>query len=84
MYGIHEVSIAKAAVGWLVFVVYAVQVVMLVMGWNAQKRMWRVKGAVGDEADGETGHGEAKVVVIGLDGKSKTATKLQVPGARTN
>lgn len=42
MYGIHEVSIGKAAVGWAVALSYAAHVALLARGWKAQRRVWRM------------------------------------------
>ncbi|KAK7903519.1 hypothetical protein LTR67_001539 [Exophiala xenobiotica] len=64
MYGIHEVSIAKAAVGWIVAVAYAVHTLVLVGGYKAQRRIWRL--ATGK---GEIEHGEAAEIVVGMDMK---------------
>lgn len=73
MYGIHEVSIARAAVGWLVAVLYATHIALLAMGFKAQRRLWRIQGI--DSAGKEQGdgsdtmqHGEARVVVVRFAG----------------
>lgn len=68
MYGIHEVSITKVVIGWLVALVYVAHVVVLGMGYKAQRRVWRVKGKSGVEGDLETAHGEATEVVVRVNG----------------
>jgi hypothetical protein len=64
MYGIHEVSIAKTAVGWIVAVAYAVHTLVLVGGYKAQRRIWRLANG-----KGEIEHGEAAEIVVGIDMK---------------
>lgn len=61
MYGIHEVSVVKAVVGWIVVVVYLGHVVLLAMGLKAQRRIWRFGGP------GSVEHGEASEIVIRLE-----------------
>ncbi|KAK6380792.1 hypothetical protein LTS17_004993 [Exophiala oligosperma] len=61
MYGIHEVSIAKIALGWLAGLAYAMHVLVLVGGYKAQRRAWRM-GNIGD-AD------EVTEMTVGFDMK---------------
>jgi hypothetical protein len=58
MYGIHEVSIAKAVMAWLIAITYMAHVVLLGMGIKVQRRLWRIRG------DGEAEHGEAQEIVV--------------------
>ncbi|KAI1616383.1 hypothetical protein EDD36DRAFT_134153 [Exophiala viscosa] len=62
MYGIHEVSIAKTAISWTIFVLYAVYLLILVGGYKAQKRVWRIAAKTG--ADFE--HGDATEIVVSV------------------
>ncbi|KIW52467.1 hypothetical protein PV05_08101 [Exophiala xenobiotica] len=64
MYGIHEVSIAKTAVGWIVAVAYAAHTLVLVGGYKSQRRIWRLANG-----KGEIEHGEAAEIVVGIDMK---------------
>ncbi|KIX95612.1 uncharacterized protein Z520_08732 [Fonsecaea multimorphosa CBS 102226] len=64
MYGIHEVSIARIVVGWVVVMMYVAHVVLMVMGWRAQRRIWRIIGPQKGDGDVEMTHGEARVVVV--------------------
>ncbi|KIX04722.1 uncharacterized protein Z518_05592 [Rhinocladiella mackenziei CBS 650.93] len=67
MYGIHEVSVAKAVVGWIVFLLYAGHLVLLTMGFRAQRRVWKVSGA--DARDVELPQNPAREVIrVGIDG----------------
>ncbi|KAL2416120.1 hypothetical protein ABEF91_004053 [Exophiala dermatitidis] len=59
MYGIHEVSIAKAVVGGVVLCLYLGYIACLVSGWKAQKRVWRLIGT-----DQKLEHGEAAEVDV--------------------
>ncbi|KAL2430548.1 hypothetical protein ABEF95_010676 [Exophiala dermatitidis] len=58
MYGIHEVSIAKAVVGGVVWVLYLGYIACLVSGLKAQKRVWRLTGS------NKLEHGEAAEVDV--------------------
>ena len=64
MYGIHEVSIARIVVGWVVVLAYIGHVVLLAMGYRVQKRIWRIVGSGKAVGDVEMSHGEARVVVV--------------------
>ncbi|OQV08277.1 hypothetical protein CLAIMM_12580 [Cladophialophora immunda] len=64
MYGIHEVSIARIVVGWLAVIMYAGHVVVTVMGYRAQRRIWRIIGPQKGDGDVEMTQGEARVVVV--------------------
>ncbi|KAJ9609915.1 hypothetical protein H2200_006244 [Cladophialophora chaetospira] len=67
MYGIHEASIARIVVGWIVVLMYIAHVVLLGLGYDAQKRIWRILGVGKADADVEATHGEARVVVVRFD-----------------
>ncbi len=67
MYGIHEVSIARIIIGCLVVLTYIGHIVLLAMGYNTQKRIWRITGVGKVGGDVEITHGEAKVVVVRFD-----------------
>lgn len=60
MYGIHEVSIAKTAITWIIFVLYAVDLLILVGGNKAQRRVWRITVKTGPDFD----HGDATEIVV--------------------
>ncbi|KAK4940065.1 hypothetical protein LTR10_019802 [Elasticomyces elasticus] len=62
MYGIHEVSIAKTAISWTIFGLYAVYLLILAAGHKAQKRVWRITEKTG--ADFE--HGDATEIVVSV------------------
>ncbi|EXJ82010.1 hypothetical protein A1O1_08078 [Capronia coronata CBS 617.96] len=64
MYGIHEVSISKAVVGGIIVLVYVCHVVLLGMGFKAQRRVWRLVGIGGG---GGLEHGEASEIVIRVE-----------------
>jgi len=67
MYGIHEVSITRIVVGWVVVAMYIGHVVLLGLGYKAQKRIWRIIGGGKSAGDVEMSHGEARVVVVRFD-----------------
>jgi hypothetical protein len=71
MYGIHEVSIARIAVGWVIVLTYMGHVVLLGLGYKAQKRTWRIVGGGNADGDVEMSHGEARVVVVRCDQDGK-------------
>ncbi|EXJ77483.1 hypothetical protein A1O3_09709 [Capronia epimyces CBS 606.96] len=61
MYGIHEVSIVKAVLAWVIVLVYLCHIVLLGLALKAQRRMWRLTRSL------EIEHGEASEVVIRLE-----------------
>ncbi|ETI21963.1 hypothetical protein G647_06033 [Cladophialophora carrionii CBS 160.54] len=71
MYGIHEVSIARIVVGWIIVLAYIGHVVLLGFGYNAQKRIWRIIGGAEADGDVEMTHGEARLVVVRFDEDDK-------------
>ncbi|EXJ59072.1 hypothetical protein A1O7_06503 [Cladophialophora yegresii CBS 114405] len=71
MYGIHEVSIARIVVGWIIVLTYIGHVVLLSFGYNVQKRIWRIIGGGAATGDVEMTHGEARVVVVSFDEDDK-------------
>jgi hypothetical protein len=64
MYGIHEDSIARIAMGWLIVLVYLGHIVLLASGYKVHKRIWRIIGSTKAEEDIEQKHGEARLVVV--------------------
>jgi len=58
MYGIHEVSIAKASVTWIIIVLYGVHAGFVATSMKACRRLWKLES--GEE------RGDAKETVIGL------------------
>ncbi|KAL2403936.1 hypothetical protein ABEF95_010220 [Exophiala dermatitidis] len=62
MYGIHEVSIAKAVVSGVVLCLYLGYIACLVSGLKAQKRVWRLIGTGTESTKLE--HGEAAEVDV--------------------
>ncbi|EXJ68073.1 uncharacterized protein A1O5_08688 [Cladophialophora psammophila CBS 110553] len=64
MYGIHEVSIARIVVGWIVVMMYMGHVVVMVMGYRVQRRIWRIIGPQTGDNDVEMTQEEARVVVV--------------------
>ncbi|KAK5053740.1 hypothetical protein LTR84_001701 [Exophiala bonariae] len=77
MYGIHEVSIAKTVVAWLIAFVYLGHVVCLAIGWAAMKRVWRITGA---GKSGGLEHGQATEIVVSVDDQLKKETYLASGG----
>lgn len=67
MFGIHEVSIARIAVGWIIVSMYMGHVVLLGMGYKSQKRIWRVLGSGKVADDLERSHGQARISVVRFD-----------------
>ena len=59
MYGIHEDSIARIVFGWIVVLMYIGHVLVLGLGYRAQKRIWRIVGSGAGKI-----HGEARVVMV--------------------
>jgi hypothetical protein len=78
MYGIHEVSIAKTVIAWLVALVYLGHAVLLVIGWGAMKRVWRITGG-GKNGKLEDGH--ATEIVVSVDDQLKKETYLASGGS---
>ncbi|RVX73159.1 hypothetical protein B0A52_02286 [Exophiala mesophila] len=74
MYGIHEVSIAKAVVGWLVVLAYLWHVYLLCEAVKAQKRIWRIQGHAHADRDAE--HGAATEIVVSVSDQMKKETYL--------
>ena len=70
MYGIHEVSIARIVVAWIIVLFYIGHVVLLGLGYTAQKRIWRIIGGGKAHGDVETSLGEAQIVVIKFEDDS--------------
>jgi hypothetical protein len=70
MYGIHEVSIAKATLGWIVLVAYAAHVAVLAAACQAQRRIWKLAGKL---AAAEPEHGQAVEIVRVSPSKTATA-----------
>ena len=64
MYGIHEASIARIVVGWVIVLAYLGHIVVLGLGYKAQQRVWRIVGRGKADNDVEMTHGEARVVVV--------------------
>lgn len=79
MYGIHEVSIAKTVVAWLIAFVYLGHVVCLAIGWGAMKRVWRITGGAGGK-NGALEHGQATEIVVSVDDQLKKETYLASGG----
>ena len=73
MFGIHEVSIARIVVGWVVVLMYIGHVVLLGLGYKVQKRIWRILGGGKVVGDVEMNHGEARVVVVKFEDDSNKA-----------
>ncbi|KIW13245.1 hypothetical protein PV08_08432 [Exophiala spinifera] len=75
MYGIHEVSIAKIAVGWVVSLAYALHVLVLA-------RAWRIGGSGSGSGSGNEAleHGEtathATEIAVGLDMKPRAQYQI--------
>ena len=57
MYGIHELSIAKVAIAWVVVAGILWHTLCLLRSMRANRRAWKM----------EEGHGEAQEVVIKLE-----------------
>lgn len=74
MYGIHELSIAKAVVGWLVVLTYLWHVYLLFQAIKVQKRIWRIQGDGHASADVE--HGAATEIVVSVSDQMKKETYL--------
>jgi hypothetical protein len=66
MYGIHEVSITRIAIGWAVVAMYMIHVLFLGLGYKAQKRIWRIVGS-NNAKDVDATFGEARVITVRFD-----------------
>lgn len=77
MYGIHEVSIAKTVVAWLIALVYLGHAVLLVIGWGTMKRVWRITGG---GKSGNLERGQATEIVVSVDDQLKKETYLASGG----
>lgn len=81
MYGIHEVSIAKTVVAWLIAFVYLGHVICLAIGWGAMRRVWRITGGgSGGGKNGKLEQGQATEIVVSVDDQLKKETYLASGG----
>ncbi|KEF51180.1 uncharacterized protein A1O9_12794, partial [Exophiala aquamarina CBS 119918] len=68
MYGIHEVSIAKTVVAWLIAFAYLGHAILVAIGCGAMKRVWRITAGGGS---GKLERGQATEIVVSVDDQLK-------------
>ena len=73
MYGIHELSIAKAAIAWTTVAGLLWHSLSLVRSFKANRRSWAIQ---------REGHGEVQEVVIKMDGGWGKEDKAEKPGRK--